>query len=308
MLFADLQHKELPSWLRLLAQVSAKYGAKQKATGVWFVYADGIAHADRMSALGIAPDPARLPALSFNYVDDRHLFWQPDEEAYANGTAVLTGSVIEGLAHRYLHGGGTELVEEHVSEVDPVPKRNQAQGERRKVKDLDTLSLEDRLRFVVAVTQESFKEVVLDAATDVLVYFYASKGERAEMATDAAIYINRCAERFQELRIKTVAIARMDVSRFSVPTQVQLLRVPSILLFPAFAKDPPHLHFEGTINVQRLMWWVEDHASRPFKLPSLPHLDEIEARDYWSQKAELSQERQDEIAHVNERRSSKKEL
>mmetsp|Transcript_22557 Transcript_22557/g.41530 ORF Transcript_22557/g.41530 Transcript_22557/m.41530 type:complete len:668 (+) Transcript_22557:103-2106(+) len=308
MLFADLQHKELPAWLRLLAQASMKHGAKQHAKGLWFVYADGIAHADRMSTLGLSPDPGRLPALSFNYVDDRHLLWQPAKEVYEGGSAVLTSTVIEGLVHRYLHGDGAELVEEPASEALPVPKRDQSQGERRKVPDLDTLSLEDRLRFVKAVTQENFREVVLDAASDVLVYFYTSKGSQAERATDAAIFINRCAERFQELRIKTVKIAKMDVSRFSVPTQVQLLRVPSILLFPAFAKDPPHLHFEGEVNVQRLMWWVEDHASRPFKLRALPHLDDIEVREYWSQKSELSAERQEEVARVNERRTGKREL
>lgn len=137
-----------------------------------FVYIDGLEFAHRMSSLGLAADATRLPAISFNFVDERVLTWQPPAKAYANGSAQLTGHVVDSLVQRYLYGDAAAALEDAAPQALPVPKRDTKRGEKRPLPNLDSLSLEERLRFVFAVNQESFSEVVFDSSKDVVVYFF----------------------------------------------------------------------------------------------------------------------------------------
>lgn len=304
MLFADTKSPKLASWLKLLHAAHSHYNRAEEAhkdgLKMMFVYIDGLQYSTRMPSLGLAADPARLPALSFNFVNEKYVTWQPPAKAYANGTAKLTAEVVDSLIQRYLRGEGHQLVEKKAPKSLPVPKRDVDRGEGRVVPDLASLSLQERLRFVSAVTHDSFAELVMDTAKDVAVFFFASKGSRAEASKSIAIYMNRCAERFEELGISTVRIARLDMARFTPPAAVQISEVPSLVLFPAFSKDPPHEVYRGKFKVQHIMWWIQERASRPIKLPELPHLDGLEAKAYWEQKAELSEDRQKAVALENE--------
>lgn len=305
MLFADTQRQELPLWLRLLHEAQRKYNrpSLEEGTDEWrllFTYVDGQQFLHRMTSLGLAADLGRLPALCVNFVTEQFLTWQPPREAYTNHSAQLTAEVLDSLVQRYLRGDGSRKAEPQAPRALPVPKRDAKAGQRRQVPNLDDLSLAERLRFVPAVNQESFAEVVFDASKDVLVYFFASKGPAMEASKASAIYVNRCAERFEELGSPTVRVVRLDSAEFSAPATVQISGVPSLVLFPAFSKDPPHKVYRGKMKAQHIMWWVQEHASRPFKLPELPHLDELEAQAYWQQKAELPPERQLHVARQNE--------
>eukprot|EP00927_Polykrikos_kofoidii_P009232 TRINITY_DN13832_c2_g1_i1.p1 TRINITY_DN13832_c2_g1~~TRINITY_DN13832_c2_g1_i1.p1 ORF type:complete len:836 (-),score=145.35 TRINITY_DN13832_c2_g1_i1:85-2493(-) len=301
MMFVDTRHAQLANLLRLLQTAHVRYNGREGGLLISFVYIDGVQFSHRMSSLGLAADTARLPALCFNYVTEKVLTWQPHAAAYANGSATLTADVLDSLVQQYLHGDGGRPTEAAAPKALAVPKRSISNGDRRNVPDLNSLSLEERLRFVPAVNQESFAEVVLDSSRDVAVYFFASSGPAAEASKTGAIFLNRCAERFEELSIRTAKVVRLDMARFSAPTQIQISEIPSVVMFPAFSKDPPHQVFRGKFKVQHIMWWIQDRASLKFSLPELPHLDEIEAKAYWEQKAELPMERQERIARENER-------
>lgn len=301
MLFADTKRPELTDWLKLLHAAQTHYNRGEgDSLRLMFVYIDGLHFSHRMPSLGLTADPERLPALSFNFVTEHFVTWQPPAAAYKNGSAALTGEVVDSLVQRYLRGDGQQLVEKKAPKPLPVPKRTAALGERREVPDLASLSLEERLRYVFAVSHDSFTETVMDTSRDVAIYFYASKGERMEASKAGAIHVNRCVERFEELGITTVRVVRLDMARFTAPANVQVSEVPSFVLFPAFSKEPPHQFFRGKWKVQHIMWWIQDHASRKFRLPELPHLDELETKAYWEQKRELDQERQQRVAAESE--------
>mmetsp|Transcript_82425 Transcript_82425/g.266964 ORF Transcript_82425/g.266964 Transcript_82425/m.266964 type:complete len:752 (+) Transcript_82425:86-2341(+) len=321
MLFVDPTRPELPSWLRLLHEAHKRYNKGISSLGasgggfgagasggdiedplkLIFVYIDARQHIHRMTSLGLAPDPRRLPALCFNSMTQQVLAWQPEREEYVNGSAVLSAETIDSMVSQFFRGSGKAVTDKPAPLVQPVPRRNVAAGERRNVPELDSLTLQERLRFVQAINADIYNEVVQDSSKDVAVFFFASaEGPQAEASSKAAIFINRCAERFSELEAETVRIVRLDTSEASLPPGVQIPEVPSLLLFPAFSKEPPYKVFRGKWKVQHIMWWIQDQASRPLKLPELPHLDELEASAYWEQKAALPPERQQRIAVENE--------
>eukprot|EP00929_Paragymnodinium_shiwhaense_P058459 TRINITY_DN29272_c0_g1_i3.p1 TRINITY_DN29272_c0_g1~~TRINITY_DN29272_c0_g1_i3.p1 ORF type:complete len:583 (+),score=135.63 TRINITY_DN29272_c0_g1_i3:354-2102(+) len=302
MLFADQRSPELPGWLATLHRAHGRYNRQggQEEVKLMLVYVDGLQYMHRMTSVGLEPNPARLPALSLNFVTETTLTWQPLAEEYRNGTAVLTDAVVDELIQRFFHGDAKRAQEGAAPKAIPVPKRDTSKGERRDVPELASLSLQDRLRFVPAVNQDSFGDVVLDASKDVAVFFFSSSGPTEQISTEAAIFVNRCAERLEELKIKSAKVVRLDLSQFSAPTSVQISEIPSLVLFPAFSKDPPHQYFRGKFKVQHILWWLQAGASLDFKLPELPHLDDLEAKAYWEQKAELPEERQQRIAAASE--------
>eukprot|EP00928_Gymnodinium_smaydae_P035607 TRINITY_DN25023_c1_g1_i1.p1 TRINITY_DN25023_c1_g1~~TRINITY_DN25023_c1_g1_i1.p1 ORF type:complete len:695 (-),score=127.27 TRINITY_DN25023_c1_g1_i1:77-2161(-) len=291
MLFADLNHRDLRTWLALMHDASKQYNDPSRDPRLLFTYVDGMKYSHHMRSLGLAGDPKLLPAIAFNDVGGRDLTWQPTAREYKQGSARITRALIDSLVQQYLRGETEEHVEDAAPEVKPVPKRDFAKGERRVVPNLDSLSLEQRLRFVTALNQETFAQVVFDSAKDVVVYFYTSEGAGSKTSKDLAIYYNRCAERFRELDIKTVEIARIDLAQFSAPREVVISKVPSVLLFPAFSKTAPFPIFDGKMKPQYIMRWIQEHASRRFSLPEVPHLDPLEAKLYTDQLSKSKAER-----------------
>ena len=93
------------------------------------------------------------------------------------------------------------------------------------------------------------------------------------------------AERFQNLSVSTLTIARMDITDQTPPAELNMLvgPLPLILLVPAAEKRPPWLFYSGVGKIQAMMKWVEAHASLPFALPELPHLKDSDKLLYKQQ-------------------------
>ncbi|CEM09669.1 unnamed protein product [Vitrella brassicaformis CCMP3155] len=308
-LFADTNDDRFLSWLSILEQsardirqrttaegrgvaagslgLGGQSDAKTGMEAVLFAYVDGRLHGHRMKPLGLQSE--RLPALAFNFMTTRVLSWQPSKK----GREELTKDVVDSLIHRFLFGDDVGRKRKHVPAPQPkkVPERNVTKGERRVVRDLDTLSIDQRLEYVTPLDSDSFDELVQDVAKDVLVYFYASKDCQA--CLEHAIFVNRCAERFAELKIGSIVVTRFDMSKYALPVWIQQVdALPALIIFPAFDKDPPFRRFVGQKwKVQYIMWWAQQHASIKFHLPELPHLDELERQAYHEQKAQMDADR-----------------
>jgi hypothetical protein len=93
------------------------------------------------------------------------------------------------------------------------------------------------------------------------------------------------AQRFTDLGIKSLVIARMDVTDDAPPPHLHFLehKLPTVVLLSAEDKNPPWNFYSGVGKVQTMMKWVEKHVSIPFTLPNLPHLKESDRVAYKTQ-------------------------
>jgi hypothetical protein len=105
--------------------------------------------------------------------------------------------------------------------------------------------------------------------------------------------------RFHELNIRSVIIARMDITNAIPPSQgivglysciflkwcdlnqmSHLLAgfiispLPSLVMLPAYNKEPPYKYFSGVMKVASLMYWIEENVDIKFKLPHLPQFND----------------------------------
>ncbi|KAF4666984.1 hypothetical protein FOL46_002770 [Perkinsus olseni] len=155
------------------------------------------------------------------------------------------------------------------------------------------------------------KRAVLDESTDVLIYAYDSNKE-ADLQKEFALYVNRAWVRVVELglteTLKVVALdtSKVDVSKFTM--EHSLLgaafppSTPGLYFFPAADKSPPFKQYpmrpsetdDLKPQVQSILYWMQALASFPFKLPEVPHLDRLEADDYWRYVANEQWENWDE--------------
>jgi hypothetical protein len=94
-----------------------------------------------------------------------------------------------------------------------------------------------------------------------------------------AVYFKKMAERFAQLAIPSLQIARMDVTDEAPPADLQLLvgSLPLMVMLPAGNKHPPWVFYSGVGKMQAMMKWVQLNAAVPFALPHLPHLTPEEA-------------------------------
>ncbi|KAF4757985.1 hypothetical protein FOZ63_009515 [Perkinsus olseni] len=159
--------------------------------------------------------------------------------------------------------------------------------------------------------EEQIEEYVLDESTDVLIYAYESSKE-ADLQKEFALYVNRAWVRVVELglseTLKVLALdtSKVDVSKFTM--EHSLLgaafppSTPGLYFFPAADKSPPFKQYpmrpsptdDQKPQVQSLLYWMQALASFPFKLPEVPHLDRLEADDYWRYVANEQWENWDE--------------
>ncbi len=112
------------------------------------------------------------------------------------------------------------------------------------------------------------------------------------------------ADRFKELNIPSVVIARIDVDADTPPAHMNMINgpLPLVLIVPAHAKYPPWNYFSGVGKVQPLMKWIHEHASIPFELENLPHLS---AKDKIAYKEQV---REREIALEEKRKEEKRQM
>ena len=122
------------------------------------------------------------------------------------------------------------------------------------------------------------------------------------------------AQRFTDLGIKSLVVARMDVTNDTPPAHLNLLQqtLPLLVLLPADDKSPPWNYYSGVGKVQTMMKWVEKFVSIPFSLPNLPHLKESDRIAYKTQVREreeyLEEKRKKEKADMEEEDRKKQEL
>ncbi|KAF4738079.1 hypothetical protein FOZ63_025936, partial [Perkinsus olseni] len=195
-----------------------------------------------------------------------------------------------------------------------VPKRRE--GEYRQVPTVSRASSTfDRLDYVPHISrghaEEQIEEYVLDESRDVLIYAYDSNKE-ADLQKGFALYVNRAWVRVVELglteTLKVLALdtSKVDVSKFTM--EHSLLgaafppSTPGLYFFPAADKSPPFKQYpmrpsktdDQKPQVQSILYWMQALASFPFKLPEVPHLDRLEADDYWRYVANEQWENWDE--------------
>jgi hypothetical protein len=132
----------------------------------------------------------------------------------------------------------------------------------------------DLTGLVVVATPKNFNDVVLEDGVDVLLLLHA---RACEPCAHFAVYFKRVAERFHDLSIPSLRMARMDVTHATPPPRMNLLghgNLPLLVMLPAFNKQEPWIFFSGVGKPQEIMKWVQKHAYIPFELPNLPHLTE----------------------------------
>ncbi|KAF4703148.1 hypothetical protein FOZ62_030111, partial [Perkinsus olseni] len=145
--------------------------------------------------------------------------------------------------------------------------------------------------------------------TDVLIYAYDSNKE-ADLQKGFALYVNRAWVRVVELglteTLKVLALdtSKVDVSKFTMgkPAAAFPPSTPGLYFFPAADKSPPFKQYpmrpsktdDQKPQVQSILYWMQALASFPFKLPEVPHLDRLEADDYWRYVANEQWENWDE--------------
>jgi hypothetical protein len=81
--------------------------------------------------------------------------------------------------------------------------------------------------------------VVLDERRDVLLLLHSAI---CEPCASLAPYFRKMAERFADMRIPSLVVARMDVTHDYPPTElgINLRSLPTIMFFPANNKAPPY--------------------------------------------------------------------
>jgi hypothetical protein len=122
------------------------------------------------------------------------------------------------------------------------------------------------------------------------------------------------AQRFVDLNISSLVVARMDVTDDAPPAKLNLLQhaLPVVVFLSAEDKNPPWLYYSGVGKVQTMMKWVEKYASIPFTLPNLPHLSESDRVAYKTQVREreeyLEEKRRKDQEAMEEEERKQQEL
>eukprot|EP01041_Mallomonas_annulata_P016134 gene16134-33854_t len=122
------------------------------------------------------------------------------------------------------------------------------------------------------------------------------------------------ADRFANLSIPTLTVARMDVTDASPPAELNMLvgPLPLVLLVPAAEKRAPWQFYSGVGKIGPIMKWVQKFASFPFELPELPHLKESDRILYKQQIREreegLAEKREKEAAEMAEEERKQREF
>ena len=230
---------------RSLGAVAARYRGKMVVA-----WCDGEEHKARMLSLGLRA--GQLPQLGFNTKDGRQL---PFPHAQAPTEAALTRFAASFLGER-LHGRGASVPARGPMKVPEnwSPRPGDAES-------------------VVELEPASFDRLAMDPTRDVLLQLYASEG--CEPCVTLVMYFNRLAGRLAELGVGHVMVARLDVWRHQLPTElkgVQLHSLPLLLMLPARRKEPPFSMFHGRARTKELLFFTQQHATHRFELPPNPHL------------------------------------
>jgi protein disulfide-isomerase A1 len=114
---------------------------------------------------------------------------------------------------------------------------------------------------VRVVVAHSFEKIVMDPTKDVLLEAYAPWCGHCKKL--APVY-EELAKRLSS--VPTVVIAKVDATANDLPPHLNIRGFPTLLMFPANAKDEP-VEYMGSRELNDLLAFVHDKASLKFDLP-----------------------------------------
>lgn len=278
--------------------------AKEHVDRISFVYLDGNKHQDQMRSLGLYGGAERLPSLAFNTKDKKQI---PFSEKLAINKETLTQFCADFISGKLQSAkDAEELAKKQLQAARPISSKNTLKRKPKKKAPEQVRGVSEQFgdgargdNAVVVVTSKNFDEVVMDETKDVLIMFHSVA---CEPCSHFSVYYKRMAQRFQDLQISSLIVARMDVSNESPPGDLNMLvtDLPLLILVPANDKTAPWLYYSGVSKVQTMMKWVEQYVSIPFELPNLPHLSESDVKLYKEQVREREE-------HLEEKRQKDEE-
>ena len=291
--------------------------AKEFKDKLSFVYLDGSLHEDQMRLLGLYGGKERLPSIAFNTRDGAQI---PFPEELPINKDTLTQYCADYLSGKLKTDADIKaMAKKQLQAVTPINQKNKAvRKEKKKAPEVKTGVSEqfgDGLKgddAVTTVTLKNFDEVVMNDDKDVVLLLHA-KG--CEPCAHFAVYYKRMASRFKDLDIKSLVIARMDVTDETPPSYLNLIQqsaLPIMVMIPSGSKYPPWSFYSGIGKIQPMMKWVEKHASISITLGNLPHLDDHQKGLYKEQVREreeaLDKKRREEKRAMEQEDRKKREL
>jgi hypothetical protein len=292
--------------------------AKEHSERFSFVYLDGTTHEDQMRNLGLYGGAARLPSLAFNTKDNLQAPFP--EELPLNKDTILSycAAIISGKLRNAQDA--ENVAKKALQSVSPINPKNRvtrktveapAEAQTGVLEHFDDGSVGDLA--VVKLTAASIAEAVFETyeEKDVLLMVHAHSG-LCKMCGHFAVYFKKLAERFSDLQLDSLVIARIDVSDEAPPASLKLIgeaTLPTMVMLPAGAKYPPWQFYSGVGKVGPMMKWAHRQAGVPFELPNLPHLT-VEQKEMYKEQVrererirlERLQENDDAMAAMDKQR------
>lgn len=238
-------------------------------------------------SLGLFGGAERLPSLAFNTKDKKQI---PFSEKLAINKETLTQFCADFISGKLTSAADAEaLAQKQLLAATPpsqfnTPRRKAVKAAPEQVRGVSE-QFGDGAKgdtAVQVVTADNFADVVMDETKDVLLMFHSAS---CESCAHFSVYFKRMAQRFMDLEVSSLVVARMDVSNEAPPAHLNLLvsALPLLVLIPADDKMPPWLYYSGVSKVQTMMKWVQQYSSIPFELPNLPHLSASDVKLYKEQ-------------------------
>mgnify|MGYP003385852118 FL=1 len=261
--------------------------AQELGDKILFVYADGNAYADQMRSLGLYGGAERLPAMAFN---TRESIQAPFPEEFGINKDTVVQFCADFLTGKIRSPADSQsFAKKQLAHSTPVNNKNKAV--RREPKKPPPVERGVAEGFgdgaagdnaVVEVTAKNFDEICMNEDKDVLLMIYA---QECELCFNFAVYYKRMAGRFKDLRIRSLVVARMDITHETPPPHLNILtgHLPELVMLPSTAKHSPWQYYSGVGKVQEMMLWVQSQAGIPFELPNLPHLNVDQVKLYKEQ-------------------------
>lgn len=250
--------------------------AKEHVGRILFMYLDGNAFPDQMKSLGLLGGVERLPSIAFNTRDKSQLVFPESlpinfDTLNKFAAGVLYGKLRSKKDIKEFQDKALVEVTTNQRNLAVRKKKKEAPPVERGISEQFDAAY-DKLEYVSVVTASNFDSMAMEEGMDVLLMLHS---EGCEPCAHFIVYYKKVAERFKDLNISTLRIARMDVTRSTPPADLHLLGVgtlPTVVMLPAYAKREPWSFFSGIGKPQELMKWVHNQAAIPFELPNLPHL------------------------------------
>jgi hypothetical protein len=249
-------------------------------------------------SLGLFGGAERLPSIAFNTKDKKQI---PFSEKLAINRETLTQFCADYISGKLNSAADAEvLATKRLQAATPVSKKNTPQRKELKAAPEQVRGVSEQFgdgargdKAVQVVTTENFEEMVMDETKDVLIMFHSVS---CESCSHFSVYYKRMAQRFLELQVSSLVVARMDVSQQAPPGDLNMLTntLPLLVLLPANDKTAPWLYYSGVSKVKTMMEWVAQYAAIPFTLPNLPHLSESDVKLYKEQVREREEHLEEE--------------